>query len=186
LAAGSREEVDRRWQAAVDAGFEAAGEPDARPEFGPDGYGGALRDPDGNSAAIVHHAQVRLDGDIDHLWLRVADPDVSRAFYDTIAAPAGLERVEQVPGAYVQYVEADTGRGGLRLLAGEPATQPLHFAFIANGPEPVHAFHAAAVAAGYEDNGAPGERPQYHPGYYAAFVLDPDGHNVEVVFQGQP
>ena len=45
----------------------------------------------------------------------------------------------------------------------------------------VDAFHAAAVAAGYRDNGAPGERPQYHPGYYGAFVLDPDGHNIEVV-----
>ena len=69
------------------------------------------------------------------------------------------------------------------LLPGEP-TENLHFAFPGTKTH-VRAFHDAAVAAGYRDNGAPGERPEYHPGYYAAFVLDPDGTNVEVVDHGR-
>jgi catechol 2,3-dioxygenase-like lactoylglutathione lyase family enzyme len=60
-------------------------------------------------------------------------------------------------------------------------TQHVHLAFPARDDATVRAFHAAALGAGYEDNGAPGERAVYHPGYYGAFVLDPDGHNVEVV-----
>ena len=66
------------------------------------------------------------------------------------------------------------------LLEGPP-TENLHLAFSAADDAAVDAFHRAAVAAGYRDNGAPGERPEYHPGYYAAFVLDPDGTNVEAV-----
>jgi catechol 2,3-dioxygenase-like lactoylglutathione lyase family enzyme len=64
---------------------------------------------------------------------------------------------------------------------GRPLTEHVHLAFSAREDATVRAFHAAALAAGYEDNGAPGERAAYHPGYYGAFVLDPDGHNVEVV-----
>ena len=60
-------------------------------------------------------------------------------------------------------------------------TEHVHLAFPADADDTVRAFHAAALAAGYEDHGAPGERAVYHPGYYGAFVLDPDGHNVEVV-----
>ena len=62
-----------------------------------------------------------------------------------------------------------------------PLTEHVHLAFPAGDDATVRAFHAAALAAGYEDHGGPGERPVYHPGYYGAFVLDPDGHNVEVV-----
>ena len=62
-----------------------------------------------------------------------------------------------------------------------PRTEHVHLAFSAGDDATVRAFHAAALAGGYEDNGAPGERVVYHPGYYGAFVLDPDGHNVEVV-----
>jgi hypothetical protein len=62
-----------------------------------------------------------------------------------------------------------------------PLTEHVHLAFPAREDATVHAFHAVALAAGYEDHGAPGERAIYHPGYYGAFVLDPDGHNVEVV-----
>ena len=64
---------------------------------------------------------------------------------------------------------------------GRPLTAYLHVAFAAQEDATVRAFHAAALDAGYEDHGAPGERAVYHPGYYGAFVLDPDGHNVEVV-----
>ena len=62
-----------------------------------------------------------------------------------------------------------------------PSTEGLHIAFAASDDEAVDAFHSAATAAGYADHGAPGERPQYHDGYYAAYVLDPDGTNVELV-----
>ena len=62
-----------------------------------------------------------------------------------------------------------------------PLTEPIHIAFPAREDATVRAFHAAAIAAGYTDHGGPGERAVYHPGYYGAFVLDPDGHNVEVV-----
>ena len=62
-----------------------------------------------------------------------------------------------------------------------PLTEHVHVAFPAQNDATVRAFHAAALGAGYEDNGGPGERAVYHPGYYGAFVLDPDGHNVEVV-----
>jgi catechol 2,3-dioxygenase-like lactoylglutathione lyase family enzyme len=61
----------------------------------------------------------------------------------------------------------------------------MHLAFAADGLEQVDAFHAAALAAGGRDNGPPGERPRYHPGYYAAYVLDPDGNNVEAVHHGR-
>jgi len=70
--------------------------------------------------------------------------------------------------------------GSLSLVRGKP-TQHLHLAFPADRNATVDAFHRAATAAGYRDNGAPGERPVYHEGYYGAFVLDPDGNNVEVV-----
>lgn len=182
LGAASREEVDARWQATVDAGYEADGEPGPRLHYGPTYYGGFVRDPGGNSAEVVHREQVRQDGDIDHIWLRVADVRASLRFYDTIADAAGLRRVEHVPGEFVHYTSARTGRPNLRLLAGAPVTEPVHIAFEADGTGPVEAFHVAAVGAGYTDNGGPGERPEYHAGYYGAFVLDPDGHNIEVVF----
>ena len=66
-------------------------------------------------------------------------------------------------------------------MAGDTPTEHVHIAFPTYDDADVHAFPAAASAAGYRDNGAPGERPQYHPGYYGAFVLDPDGNNVEAV-----
>jgi catechol 2,3-dioxygenase-like lactoylglutathione lyase family enzyme len=71
---------------------------------------------------------------------------------------------------------------GLSLVRdGRPLTEHVHVAFPARSDETVRAFHAAALAAGYEDHGAPGERAVYHPGYYGAFVLDPDGNNIEFV-----
>ena len=76
------------------------------------------------------------------------------------------------------------GSEDLAIEQGEP-NGPLHVAFAAPDRETVHAFHAAALAAGGRDHGGPGERPHYHPGYYAAYVLDPDGNNVEGVFHGR-
>jgi catechol 2,3-dioxygenase-like lactoylglutathione lyase family enzyme len=76
------------------------------------------------------------------------------------------------------------GRGGkpsLWLSQGEPPVSPLHIAFTAKNRAEVDAFHAAALAAGAKDNGAPGLRPHYHPNYYGSFAIDPDGHNIEAV-----
>src|SRR5687768_16068493 len=88
--APSRELVEAFWRVGVDAGFESDGEPGPRPEYGDDYYGGFLLDPDGNSAESVHHETLRTGGCVDHLWIRVADVESSRRFYETIAQYAGL------------------------------------------------------------------------------------------------
>jgi catechol 2,3-dioxygenase-like lactoylglutathione lyase family enzyme len=180
--ARSRDDVDRAWQQCVDAGYQDDGPPGERSQYGPDYYGAFLLDPDGNSAEAVHHGDVRPGNHIDHLWIGVRDLDATRRFYDTIARYAGL-RAGRRSDERVQY------RGPWATASfihdARPPTQRLHIAFTAPDRDVVREFHRAATAAGYADNGAPGERPQYHPGYYAAFVLDPDGTNVESVFHGR-
>jgi catechol 2,3-dioxygenase-like lactoylglutathione lyase family enzyme len=111
---------------------------------------------------------------IDHVHLRVRDLDASRGFYEAALGALGLE-VQQGDG----YVACDE----LWVSAGGPPTAALHLAFQAADEEIVRRFHEAALAAGGTDNGRPGER-SYHPGYFAAYVLDPDGNNVEAVFHG--
>ena len=178
--APSREAVDAFWQAGVDAGYRDDGAPGPRPIYGPDYYGGFLLDPDGNSAEAVHNERedVVPDGCIDHLWIRVRDPAASKRFYMTIAPYAGLRIGVDKPN-HVQMVGDDFR---FSLIDDErPLTEHVHLAFPAQDDATVRAFHAAALAEGYEDHGGPGERALYHPGYYGAFVLDPDGHNVEVV-----
>jgi catechol 2,3-dioxygenase-like lactoylglutathione lyase family enzyme len=111
---------------------------------------------------------------LDHLHLRVRDLDASRRFYEGAVAPLGLD-VKGGEGWFSideLFVSDD----------GSP-TSGLHIAFQANDRDTVDRFHEAALGAGGRDNGGPGER-EYHPGYYAAFVLDPDGTNVEAVFHG--
>jgi catechol 2,3-dioxygenase-like lactoylglutathione lyase family enzyme len=175
FAAPSRAHVDAFWRAGIDAGYADDGRPGLRPQYRDDYYGAFLLDPDGNSAEAVHHGAIG-SGEIDHLWIRVADVAAARDFYATIAPHAGLRLTHDEPDR-AQL----TGAGGsFSLVAGEP-TERLHMAFPAPDDATVDAFHAAALAAGYRDNGPPGERPEYHAGYYGAFVLDPDGNNVEVV-----
>jgi catechol 2,3-dioxygenase-like lactoylglutathione lyase family enzyme len=178
FAAPSRALVDAFWRAGRDAGAPDDGAPGPRPEYRHDYYGGFLLDPDGNSAEAVHHALTAERGGVDHLWLRVADLGASRRFYETIAPHAGLE----VRAPARDRVTCSGPDGSFSLVAGERLTEAVHIAFPARDRRTVDAFHRAAVAAGYRDNGAPGERPEYHPGYYGAYVLDPDGHNVEAVF----
>jgi catechol 2,3-dioxygenase-like lactoylglutathione lyase family enzyme len=173
--AAGHAEVDAFWQAGIDAGYRDDGAPGPRPQYVEDYYGAFLLDPDGNSAEAVWHGQMR-GGMIDHLWLRVADVDVSARFYETIAPHAGLTVWRPRPDEVQCIGEKST----FLLLAGTP-TENTHIAFPASDDATVQAFHRAGVEAGYRDNGAPGERPQYHPGYYGAFVLDPDGNNIEVV-----
>jgi catechol 2,3-dioxygenase-like lactoylglutathione lyase family enzyme len=178
FAAPSREAVHAFHEAGVKAGYRDDGAPGPRPEYGPDYYGGFLLDPDGNSAEAVHHSDLPERANIDHLWIRVADLDAAIRFYDTIAPYARLTRGNS-PDGRQQFLDAE--RDSFSLVAGDEPTENLHIAFPTDDDAVVHAFHEAAIAAGYRDNGAPGERPVYHPGYYAAFVLDPDGNNVEVV-----
>ena len=177
--APSREAVDAFWQAGIDAGYRDDGAPGRRTVYGPDYYGGFLLDPDGNSAEAVHTQRDDPvpDGSVDHLWIRVRDPAASKRFYTTIAPYAGLELGVDEPD-HVQFKGA--GHSFSLIDDERPLTEHVHVAFPAQDDATVRAFHAAALAAGYEDHGGPGERAVYHPGYYGAFVLDPDGHNVEV------
>ena len=133
---------------------------------------------------------------LDHVGLRVLDYDRSKAFYAAVLAPLG----------YQLSVEGPSGAGfgtaripDFWIKQGEPLVRPasvapeesagcgsapVHVAFVAETRAMVDAFHAAALAAGARDNGAPGVRPEYHRHYYGAFVLDPDGYNVEAVCHG--
>ena len=113
---------------------------------------------------------------IDHVHLRVADLDASKAFYRAVFAALGLDDVlHEGPG----FFYADE----LFVDKADDYIARVHLAFQAPDRETVQRFHQAALAAGGRDNGAPGER-SYHPGYYGAFVLDPDGNNIEAVFHG--
>ncbi len=178
--ARDRAAVDAFWRAGVDAGYADDGAPGPRAVYSPDYYGGFLLDPDGNSVEAVHDddALTGPDASIDHLWIRVADPRASRNFYTTIAPSAGF-KLAYDSADRVRFRGEDYSFSLVR--DARRLTQHVHLAFTADTDAAVQAFHAAALAAGYRDNGPPGERPTYHPGYYGAFVLDPDGHNVEVV-----
>jgi catechol 2,3-dioxygenase-like lactoylglutathione lyase family enzyme len=114
----------------------------------------------------------------DHIGFRVRDLEASRKFYLMALGPLGVGLAMEGPYG------VGLGRGGkpsLWLSQGEPPVSPLHIAFTAKNRAEVDAFHAAALAAGAKDNGAPGLRPHYHPNYYGAFAIDPDGHNIEAV-----
>jgi catechol 2,3-dioxygenase-like lactoylglutathione lyase family enzyme len=174
--APSRAHVDAFWRAGTDAGYRDDGPPGPRPQYRDDYYGAFLLDPDGNSAEAVHDGALRTGGHIDHVWVRVADVEAAKRFYETIAPHAGLRLSTDTP----ERAQFRGASGSFSLVPGEP-TEDLHMAFPASENETVEAFHRAAIAAGYRDNGGPGERPVYHAGYYAAFVLDPDGNNIEVV-----
>jgi lactoylglutathione lyase len=112
---------------------------------------------------------------IDHVHLVVRDIEASRRFYTAALSALGIP----LGGGDARHFWADE----LYVSAGEPCTGRVHLAFQADGPEAVRRFHAAALAAGGRDHGAPGERT-YHPGYYAAYVLDPDGNSIEAVYHG--
>jgi catechol 2,3-dioxygenase-like lactoylglutathione lyase family enzyme len=173
--APSPEHVDEFWRAGTEAGYAEDGAPGPRPQYRHDYYGAFLLDPDGNSIEAVHHGAMS-DGGIDHLWIRVANVLASKRFYETIAPHTGFA-LNSTRADHVQFVGPASS---FSLRQGRPS-ENVHFAFAAAEDSLVDAFHRTAVEAGYRDNGAPGERSEYHPGYYAAFVLDPDGHNVEVV-----
>ncbi len=112
---------------------------------------------------------------IDHVHLVVRDLEASRRFYEAVLGAIGV--------AVVRVGDEFFWADELFVSAGEPKTGRVHLAFQAADRGMVQRFHAAGLTAGGRDNGAPGER-NYHPGYYAAYLLDPDGNNIEAVHHG--
>jgi catechol 2,3-dioxygenase-like lactoylglutathione lyase family enzyme len=116
---------------------------------------------------------------LDHVTIGVSDIERSKAFYDRALRPLGIERL---------YAEGQTAAGygadrkAFFWITLKAASQTgAHIAFTAQDRETVAQFYRAALAAGGRDNGSPGLRPHYHENYYGAFILDPDGHNIEAV-----
>jgi catechol 2,3-dioxygenase-like lactoylglutathione lyase family enzyme len=174
--ARSSAEVDAFWQAGTTAGYTSDGEPGPRTQYHAGYYGAFLLDPDGNSVEAVYHGTPRSGGNyIDHLWIRVADLAESRRFYAAICPSLGMQ-IRDRDGRF----HVAKGDRSFALVAGGTPTEHVHIAFPAEGDAVVAAFHRDALAAGFRDNGGPGLRG-YHEGYYAAFVLDPDGNNIEAV-----
>jgi catechol 2,3-dioxygenase-like lactoylglutathione lyase family enzyme len=117
---------------------------------------------------------------LDHVGFAVSDYERSKAFYEAALAPLGFRLVmEPVPGA--AGFGGENGKPDFWITDRDAPPTGVHVAFEAASRERVDAFHAAALAAGGTDNGAPGVREIYHPTYYGAYVLDPDGNNVEAV-----
>ena len=114
----------------------------------------------------------------DHIGLGVSSYAASKAFFLAALEPLGVGIV--IEGEHGLGIGAN-GKPSLWLFETADKPLPLHLAFTADSREQVQAFHRAALAAGGRDNGAPGLRPHYHPDYYGAFVIGPDGHNVEAV-----
>ena len=167
----------RAWMPAT----RTTGSPARGPRYTPEYFGGFLRDPDGNSVEAVFVDEPRTEGAIDHLWIRVADVAAAtrllrgdRARYAGIRARATRSRVgcsspvRRAARSRCRRRRPVTEQGAPRVRDGRrrrrwrPST-------------------ARRPSFGHRDNGAPGERPEYHPGYFGAYVLDPDGNNVEVV-----
>lgn len=125
----------------------------------------------------------------DHISIGVVDLDRAAAFYDAALAPLGHVRLWSNPRSVGYGPEGFRGEAPFAVLAAGPDARPgtrFHLAFAAPSRAAVDAFHAAALAAGGVDEGAPGIRVSYDPGYYAAFVLDPDGHRLEAVLHELP
>ena len=121
---------------------------------------------------------------IDHIGFSVLDYARSKAFYESALGPLGYTLVMEVTAEETGQPAAGFGSGGkpdFWIGAEGKLEKPVHVAIVANARPAVDGFYRAALAAGGKDNGAPGLRAHYHPSYYAAFVLDPDGHNIEAV-----
>jgi catechol 2,3-dioxygenase-like lactoylglutathione lyase family enzyme len=181
--ATDRAQVDNWWKAMRNAGYADLGAPGPRLQYSPNYYGAFIADPAGNSIEAVHGTNPRrTDGTtIDHLWLRTQRLDDITRFYDAIAPSVGYQ-VTSRPGHIRIHKD---GAASFSLVPGDP-TENLHLAFNSPDLETLEAFHKAGTDAGFLSLGEPGERPQYHPGYYAAYLRDPDGHNIEAVHHQRP
>ena len=125
---------------------------------------------------------------IDHTGVTVSNFQASKEFYLRALVPIGYSLIREVPASVTGRNDA-AGFGvapkpDFWIGSGSPNVPPIHIAFRVDSRALVDAFYQAAIAAGGRDNGAPGPRPHYHPNYYGAFVLDPDGHNIEAVCHG--
>ena len=168
--APSREAVHAFWQAGIDAGSATTARP-ALADLQTRLLRRLLLDPDGNSAEAVHTKRENpvSDGRVDHLWIRVATPprpsaSTRRSPRTRAADRRGQPDHVQLVGENFSFSLIDDKR---------PLTEHVHFAFPAQDDATVRAFHAAALAAGYEDHGGPGERAVFHPGYYGAYRAGP-------------
>ena len=119
FSAPSRADIEEFWRVGTGAGYRDDGRPGPRPQYGDTYYGGFLLDPDGNSAEAVHHDSVRADGYVDHLWLRVADVDASRRFYEVVGAHAGFA-LRRRTAERAQFVGSS---GSFSVVAGGPLTE---------------------------------------------------------------
>ena len=117
----------------------------------------------------------------DHVKFGVSDYEASKAFFLKALAPLGVAVVAEGEPTYGVELSPPKSQASLVLYQTEEKPAHLHLAFTAENRQQVKAFYRAAMEAGGKDNGAPGLCPEYHASYYAAFVLDPDGHNIEVV-----
>lgn len=122
---------------------------------------------------------------IDHTGVNISEPKRSRLFYEKALAPLGYKVLMEIPtehtGGLVVLGMGAPPMADFWLQEGAPQSPRIHTAFRADSRKQVDEFYAAALAAGGKDNGPPGLRPHYHESYYGAFVLDPDGHNIEAV-----
>ena len=116
----------------------------------------------------------------DHVKFGVSDYAACKAFFLKALEPLGVAVASEGPPAYGVELSGN-GKASLCLFQTDEKPAHLHLAFVAETRQQVDAFHRAALAAGATDNGGPGLRPHYHANYYAAFVIGPDGHNIEVV-----
>jgi catechol 2,3-dioxygenase-like lactoylglutathione lyase family enzyme len=127
---------------------------------------------------------------IDHTGIDMSDPARSRRFYEAALAPLGYKVLMEIPkehtGGVVVFGMGVPPKPDFWLHEGSPQKPRVHIAFRAENREVVHAFYRAAMEAGGTDNGPPGVRPHYHQDYYGAFVLDPDGHNIEACCHKPP
>lgn len=123
-----------------------------------------------------------MDSIIDHVGINVTSFEKAKEMYSAALAPLGITLLMEYPGV------GGWGKGNkAELWVGANSEHPVaraHVCLKAGSRAEVEAFHTAALAAGFKDNGGPGVRPEYHANYYGAFVLDPDGHNIEAVFHG--
>jgi catechol 2,3-dioxygenase-like lactoylglutathione lyase family enzyme len=156
-----------------------------RARSGADRRGGRRRQRDSLPASAHGLAAAREVKMLDHIGLKVTDVERARTFYDQALKPLGVSVVMEVPKektGSTPYLGYGEGQKPYFWIGQEGrATEQLHVAFVAASRAKVDEFYRAAMAAGGRDNGPPGLRPYYHPAYYGAFVLDPDGHNIEAV-----
>ncbi len=122
---------------------------------------------------------------IDHTGVVASDFQASKAFYEKALAPIGYTLLMELSAAVTGHADVagfgEAPKPDFWISSGTPNRPPVHVAFRVASRSLVDAFHQAAIQAGGTDNGPPGLRPHYHPNYYGAFVLDPDGHNIEAV-----